>query len=64
MEARLDWEGATISVGASIGVADMLPTTRDFAQWLGEADAACYQAKAAERGVVRASDGTALQPVP
>jgi len=61
--AELAWEGVTLKVGASAGMAVMRPTTVDLAQWLNEADAACYQAKAAGRGMVRSASRLQLQAV-
>jgi diguanylate cyclase (GGDEF)-like protein/PAS domain S-box-containing protein len=55
--ARLIWEGHTLSVGASIGVAllgdDPASQALDTAAWVAAADKACYDAKASGRGVVR-----------
>ena len=51
----MPWEGGTLTVGASLGVASLTARTRDIAQWLGAADAACYAAKRAGRGGVRSA---------
>jgi diguanylate cyclase len=53
----ISWHGATLSVGASLGIA---PLTRDLQtpqQWLAAADAACYEAKGAGRGALRLAHG-------
>ena len=49
----LSWEGRQFSVSASLGVADLTADTANLEAWLARADAACYAAKAAGRGVVR-----------
>ena len=49
----LSWEGRQFSVSASLGVADLTDDTASLEAWLARADAACYAAKAAGRGVVR-----------
>jgi diguanylate cyclase (GGDEF)-like protein/PAS domain S-box-containing protein len=54
----LPWQGRPFSVGASLGLACLSADTASLAEWLARADAACYAAKAAGRGVVRA-DATA-----
>lgn len=41
---RLDWDGRTLQVGASLGVAELDPAMTADA-WLAAADAACYEAK-------------------
>ncbi|MFO1339323.1 MAG: diguanylate cyclase [Burkholderiaceae bacterium] len=61
--AVLDWQGQRLQVGASLGIAELLASTEGFGAWLGEADAACYQAKAAGRGTVRIAGGRALRMV-
>ena len=40
-------------VGASLGVAELAEHHESPAQWLAQADAACYEAKRAGRGTVR-----------
>ncbi len=61
----LPWEQRQLRVGASVGVACIAPDMPDVAAWVTAADAACYAAKAAGRGVVRnasarpPSDGSA-----
>ena len=51
----LPWQARTLGVGASVGVAALVAETRDAASWLADADAACYEAKANGRNVVRAA---------
>ncbi len=51
----LPWEGRSLRVGASLGVASLERSTPDLAAWVEAADAACYAAKAAGRGTVRAA---------
>lgn len=55
----LPWEGHLLRVGASLGVAPLAADTPDAAAWVEAADAACYGAKAAGRGVVE----TARRPL-
>lgn len=60
----LPWEGGTFGVGASLGLACLNADTVGAAEWQAAADAACYAAKAAGRGVVRIAAearGTALR---
>jgi diguanylate cyclase (GGDEF)-like protein/PAS domain S-box-containing protein len=52
-ELALEWEGRMFHVGASLGVAERLPTQRSAAEWLAAADRACYEAKRAGRNAVR-----------
>ncbi|HSI60461.1 MAG TPA: diguanylate cyclase [Ideonella sp.] len=52
-------DGRLLRVGASLGVASLRPDTPSAAAWLDEADTACYQAKAAGRGAVRAAPRSA-----
>ncbi|MEM9602744.1 MAG: diguanylate cyclase [Pseudomonadota bacterium] len=47
---RLDWEGATYRVGASVGVVALTARSGDRAEVMRAADMACYEAKAAGRG--------------
>jgi diguanylate cyclase len=49
----LTWEAHTLKVGASLGVAELGPQHESAAQWVAQADAACYEAKRAGRGMVR-----------
>ena len=49
----LPWEGRTLGVGASVGVAPLQSDTASVEAWTQAADAACYAAKAAGRGTVR-----------
>jgi diguanylate cyclase (GGDEF)-like protein/PAS domain S-box-containing protein len=60
-ETTLIWEAHQLQVGASLGVAVLTEATASAAEWLREADAACYAAKAAGRGVVRAAGQQALR---
>lgn len=57
----LTWEAHTLRVGASLGVAELGAHHASPAQWLAQADAACYDAKRMGRGRVRTS--TPLRPV-
>jgi diguanylate cyclase (GGDEF)-like protein/PAS domain S-box-containing protein len=59
----LSWEGQTLHVGASLGVASLTAETTSVDGWLAAADAACYAAKAAGRGAVRAAARPALRVV-
>ncbi|MGI4779881.1 MAG: sensor domain-containing diguanylate cyclase [Janthinobacterium lividum] len=54
-EVALPWEQGILKVGASLGVASLTANTRSVAEWLAAADAACYAAKNAGRGIVRSS---------
>jgi diguanylate cyclase (GGDEF)-like protein/PAS domain S-box-containing protein len=49
LHARLLWNGHTLRVGASIGVASFDATAEDAADVLRRADRACYEAKRAGR---------------
>lgn len=49
----LTWEAHTLRVGASLGVAELGEQHESAAQWLAQADAACYEAKRNGRGMVR-----------
>ena len=62
-ETVLTFNGKSLQVGASIGVAPMSEAIEDVAAWLHQADEACYLAKAAGRGVVKMSDGPTLRIV-
>jgi diguanylate cyclase len=50
---RVNWAGAALSVGASIGVVELEASLPDTAAVLAAADAACYAAKHAGRNGVR-----------
>ena len=52
---QVPWEGRTLGVGASLGVAPLAPDMPDAATWTAAADAACYAAKAAGRGTIRSA---------
>jgi diguanylate cyclase (GGDEF)-like protein len=59
----LTWNGQPLQVGASLGVAALSVMTESVAEWLQEADTACYGAKAAGCGVVRMAAGPTLRVV-
>ena len=59
----LHWEGQTLRLGASLGVASLAADTEGIDAWLAQADAACYAAKAAGRGSVQAAQRPALRAV-
>ncbi|WP_404408927.1 diguanylate cyclase [Pseudidiomarina marina] len=44
-ETEFEWQGKTIPVTISIGVAQLLPTDKDVDRWFARADNALYQAK-------------------
>lgn len=48
---QLEWEGRTLGVGASLGVAEYGRDGHSFEDWLAAADAACYEAKRGGGGV-------------
>jgi diguanylate cyclase (GGDEF)-like protein len=54
----LEWEGRTLSLSASLGVASLNRTIDTLPSWLRAADTACYSAKSAGRGTVRAAVAT------
>jgi diguanylate cyclase (GGDEF)-like protein/PAS domain S-box-containing protein len=56
-DLALTWEAHTLRVGASLGVAELAEHHESAAQWLAQADAACYDAKRAGRGTVRLARG-------
>ena len=56
---ELPWENRTLKLGASIGVAHLSGDIPTLAAWTEAADAACYAAKAAGRGVVRVAGSPA-----
>jgi len=53
LDIALPWQGRTLRVGASLGVAELTDAHADVAQWLADADDACYAAKRGGRGAVR-----------
>jgi diguanylate cyclase (GGDEF)-like protein/PAS domain S-box-containing protein len=59
----LPWQGHTLRVGASLGVASLEADTASAEAWLEAADAACYAAKHGGRGAVRAAKQPALRLV-
>jgi len=52
-ELTIEWNEATHSVGASIGVASLAPGIGSVTAWIAAADRACYEAKRAGRGQMR-----------
>jgi diguanylate cyclase (GGDEF)-like protein/PAS domain S-box-containing protein len=54
-DLALTWEAHTLRVGASLGVCELAEHHESPAQWLAQADAACYEAKRMGRGRVRMS---------
>ena len=60
---RVAWPGASLSVGASIGVVELEPKLNDVAAILAAADAACYAAKHAGRNSVRVHGAAPLRLV-
>ena len=59
---RLPWQGHSLSVGISVGVAALLGEVDSTASWLAAADGACYDAKAAGRGTVRVAGAAPERP--
>ena len=49
---RVDWQGHTLTVGASVGVAALTEQQCTAADWVASADQACYAAKAGGRNRV------------
>ena len=60
----LPWLSGSLHVGASIGVASLSHEIGSVDAWVDAADAACYAAKAAGRGVVRAGRPPRLPQAP
>ena len=54
---EIGWEGATYSVGASIGAATVTGGMSGESDWLEAADKACYRAKSDGRGQLRFAPG-------
>lgn len=50
---QVDWQGARLQVGVSVGVAALQDDFEDAAAWLSAADSACYVAKASGRDTVK-----------
>jgi diguanylate cyclase len=57
----LSWEQRQLRVSASLGIAPLTMAAESATSWLQEADAACYAAKAAGRGMVRTAGVQALR---
>lgn len=55
----LAWEGRELKVGSSLGVAERSEHHETIAQWLAEADSACYEAKREGRNRVNVASGGA-----
>lgn len=55
-ESKFEWQGETIPVTVSIGVAELKPADKDIDRWLARADHALYQAKSAGRNRCLAAD--------
>jgi diguanylate cyclase len=49
----VEWNGASHTVGASIGISCLNPTIGSVPEWIAAADRACYEAKRAGRGQMR-----------
>ena len=54
------WEGRTLIIGASLGVDSLSPAHASAADWLREADAACYEAKHSGRNAMYGQGAGAL----
>ncbi len=50
---EVEWNRTTYSIGASLGVAAITNGYESTADWMAAADAACYEAKRAQRGQIR-----------
>ena len=50
---RVDWQGHSLAVGISVGVAALTEQTATAADWIASADRACYAAKAGGRNQVQ-----------
>jgi diguanylate cyclase len=53
----LEREGASFTIGASIGIVTVQPHTTSPEEWLEAADSACYRAKQAGRGTLELDRG-------
>lgn len=60
---QAEWNGATYSTGASIGVTMLNPQFDAAADWLAAADGACYLAKKGGRGQLWTEKGAESVPV-
>lgn len=63
-QIALPWEGRLLRVGASVGTAALTPDLPDALAWVEAADAACYAAKAAGRGIIKSATGASAPPRP
>ena len=61
---RLEWQGLSLGVGASIGVVEIEAALPDFEAVMSAADAACYEAKRAGKNVVRVHPRRECETVP
>jgi diguanylate cyclase len=61
---RIEWNGATYEIGASIGLAMSTPALQSEAAWMAAADQACYQAKRSGRAQLRIADTEGLADNP
>ena len=52
----VEWNGATHTVGATVGLATIAESYDDVAAWVAAADQACLEAKREGRGQVRVAD--------
>jgi len=59
----VDWQGTTLTVGISIGVAALADEFTNAAAWLAAADEACYDAKASGRNAVCHAGVAAAAPI-
>ncbi len=55
----VEWNGATHTIGASVGLATILKSHADAAAWMTAADQACYEAKRDGRGQSRVAQAKA-----
>jgi diguanylate cyclase len=54
-ELSVEWNGASHTVGASIGIASLSSRIGGVSEWIASADRACYEAKRSGRGQMRAA---------
>lgn len=62
MASRARWADTSLSVGASIGLACLDIQYSSAAEWVADADRACYAAKAAGRGTLRSANSSSTAP--